>query len=104
MVRPKAVVRVQVHFADRASEVRPTAVSPPPAAANAVASLSIAHGPMANEGPVYYCWGCGLSVGEWGGGGHGYVCQEPLAEGQQAGLSVVVETPELVGVTNAHIE
>ena len=59
---------------------------------------------MADESRVYYPWDCRLYVGAWGGVGSSYLGQELLAEMEQAGLSVVIDTPQLVGVADTHIE
>ena len=104
MICTKARCRVEVHLADRASILCLTTRAAPAAAVHTVTYHAAILGPMANKGLVYNCWGCRLYMGDWGGIGSGYLCQELLAEGQQAWLSAVVETPQLVGVTNAHIE
>jgi hypothetical protein len=104
MVSPEAERRMQVHATHRATVRRPMPISRPSVAVDTDAGCIVLHGPMANETLVYNCWGPHLYVGEWGGVGGGYLRQELLAEVQQSGRSVVLETPELVGVTNAHIE
>ena len=104
VVSPEAGRRVQVDSADGASIERPQPLSPSSAAVSAVASGGMQLRPMANKGLVYNWWGCRLYVGARGGVGGGYLHQQLLAEVQHARLLVVVDAPELVGVSNAHIE
>ena len=59
---------------------------------------------MTNESRMFNPWDCRLYVGAWGGVGSSYLGQELPAEMEQAGLSVVIDTPQLVGVADAHIE
>jgi hypothetical protein len=60
--------------------------------------------PMADKGLVYDWMACWLYMGMRGRVRGGYLGQELLAKLQQAASNAIVNTPELVGVSNAHIE
>ena len=105
MIGPKAGRRMQMHSADGALIGRLPPPSSSTTAVDAVASLVHQLGPMPNKALVYNSRGSQLYGSAVGGVGSGYLQhQELLAEGQHARLSVVLQTPQLVGVDNAHIE
>ena len=104
MICPKAGCRVQIHSTDGALEVCPIPPLPSITAVDTVASVGMLFRPMANKASVYNCWDSRLYVGAMGGVGSGYLSQELLSKVQYAELSLTVEAPQLVGVTNAHIE
>ena len=104
MIGPKAGRRMQMHSADGALIGRLPPLSSSTAAVDAVASLVHQLGPMSNKALVYNSRGSQLYGSAVGGVGSCYLHQELLAEGQHARLSVVLQTPQLVGVENAHIE
>ena len=104
MIGPEAGRRMEVDFTDGALKERAPRVLPSTTAVHASAQPDPLFRPMADEASVYDCRGCRLYGGAVGGIGCGYLHQELLAEGHHARLSVVLQTPQLVGVDDAHIE
>lgn len=104
MVGTKAGSRMQVHSTHGTSKLRPSSPLPPLTAVNAVAFLAVSLRPMADEGLVVSSGHCGLHVSARGRIGGRYLRQQLLAEVQEAGLGAVVQTPQCVGVTNAHVQ